>query len=99
MSNDTWKQIVTDMKEVHGAITWQLCRDRFERMNNYFLETLLPVQGMLGGMLWPYYESFLKLHDIPNDFFDLVTSFGGDDEDLVDTGDDEDGADSGILSE
>lgn len=64
----TWKNLSTAMTRHGYSITWTLCRDKFKHLSDFFANKMLPVQGVMAGVLWPYYERFCQLYDIPVDY-------------------------------
>ncbi|KAJ1518862.1 hypothetical protein ONE63_011526 [Megalurothrips usitatus] len=64
-----WKSISSKLMETgHSNMDWKVCRARFERMNTFFIDILLPVNGVLAGSKWDFYDDFLYIHDLPQDF-------------------------------
>ncbi|KAJ1519071.1 hypothetical protein ONE63_011313 [Megalurothrips usitatus] len=64
-----WKSISSNLMERgHSNMDWKVCRARFERMNTFFIDTLLPVNGVLAGSKWDFYDDFLYIHNLPQDF-------------------------------
>lgn len=84
---DVWRGISKDL-EMTDEGAWQLCRDKFSQMNRYFLDTILPGKGYLGGFIWAYYEDFCELHDIPSDYHQVIN----DSNELEDDENDENGS-------
>lgn len=68
---DVWKAVRNGLSAYDG-LTWQLCRDKFFQMNKYFIDTILPEKGYLGDTIWAYYEDFCDLHDMPEDYLEIV---------------------------
>ncbi|KAK3917945.1 Phosphoenolpyruvate carboxylase 1 [Frankliniella fusca] len=64
------KKICLKLEELGSMpnLTWQLCRSKFLYMNSFFADKLLPVSGIHSGVKWPYYDSFLEIHDLPLDY-------------------------------
>ncbi|KAJ1522443.1 hypothetical protein ONE63_001633 [Megalurothrips usitatus] len=65
---ETWKKIAEKLTKREHDVTWQQCRSKFVLMNQFFADSILPVNGILGGVQWPYYQCFLKIHDLPADY-------------------------------
>ncbi|KAK3918945.1 Phosphopentomutase [Frankliniella fusca] len=61
------KEYVQQFPNVPLKITWDLCRAKFDHMNNLFVNTALKHGGMIGSTKWSHYDNFLKIHDIPLD--------------------------------
>lgn len=66
----TWKDIegVLNIKEV----TWQTCRDKYDVMRQLFVDTMLPLEGVMAGVKWPYYDEFCTIFDIPHNAHKLM---------------------------
>ena len=64
-----WKDVGAVLSSArHSNCNWQVCRDKFDGLNSFFSKTLLPLNGVIGDIKWPHYDSFCQLHDIPLDY-------------------------------
>ncbi|KAK3913133.1 Protein ANTAGONIST OF LIKE HETEROCHROMATIN PROTEIN 1 [Frankliniella fusca] len=67
-SIQVWKDVAAALNEKgHIHISWDLCRAKFEQLNNFFINTVLKLGGKIGTNKWSHYKSFLEIHDIPPD--------------------------------
>ncbi|KAJ1528186.1 hypothetical protein ONE63_008098 [Megalurothrips usitatus] len=71
---DVWKKIESNISD--GTSTWQQYRSKFYNMNKFFFDTMMPVNGVLGGVKWPHYDDFLEIHDFPPDYVPPVVANG-----------------------
>lgn len=69
----TWKDLSAALETKHKVqIKWDVCRDKFCQMKEFFLSTLLPLEGYLSGKKWPYYDTFCDLYDIPCEYHSVI---------------------------
>ena len=64
----TWKALGTKMSTKGFSVTWEQCRTKFINLNLLFSDRILVNEGKLCGRLWPYYQQFCSIHDIPQNY-------------------------------
>ncbi|KAJ1520371.1 hypothetical protein ONE63_003506 [Megalurothrips usitatus] len=92
--NKVWKEMQVCLLAEGFSLKWEQCREKFFNMNKLFEGRLLQCNGVMSGVVWPYYEDFLNIHDVPEDFSYQVLHVQNDDieEDSLDLLFSEDGA-------
>lgn len=80
---NVWKVISEALEKNHKiTVAWNYCRDRFAQMKAFFLASL-PVEGIIHGSKWPFYDNFCHLFEIPIEYHSLILlgENDGDDDD------------------
>jgi hypothetical protein len=67
-----WKDISSELQDNGVRFNYDECRSKFMTLNEYFSGTMLPLKGVIGGVMWQHFNSFLDLHDIPRDYIPQV---------------------------
>lgn len=77
-----WKEISEGVN--NPDLSWKVCQIKFNSMKKYFFDTLIPLEGFMGGSKWPHYENFCEIFEVPANVHSILADDANEAEPEVD---------------